>query len=286
MNMKALATDAVREAARMRADHRIGPMEALCPFDLADRLGIVTWLEGISSLEGVYASGSAKPAIVQSALRPPGRRRYTCAHEIGHHVFKHGLCLEELADEPEDGWKPEEFLANRFAAALLMPKLAVTSAFVRRAWSASAPTPEQVFTIAQEFGVGYTTLIGYLERTLRILPRAFADTLRRISLSRIRGSLAGFDVAHDLVVIDDHRGQHPIDIETGDLVLVPATADFEGRCAVMESRGSVRILHAVAQGPGQLDLHNGHAPLSVLVSRRGFVGLARVRHLEEVPDEE
>lgn len=122
-----------------------------------------------------------RPTILVSAERPAGRRRCTCAHEIGHHVFGHGTRLDELADDAARSWSPEEFVAHRFAAGLLMPKLAVESAFTRRGLSVSASRPEDVFVVAQDLGVGYATLVGHLERTLGCLTRAAADTLRRSS---------------------------------------------------------------------------------------------------------
>ena len=280
MSVRQLATQAVRTAARLRADCRVGAADALCPYDLAEQLDLAVRLVPLPSMEGMYAP-FPKPTILVSAERPPGRRRYTCAHEIGHHVFGHGTRLDELTDDTVQTWNPEEFLAHRFAAGLLMPKLAVESAFARRGLSLSDPRPQDVFLVAQNLGVGHTTLVGHLERTLGCLSSARADILRRTSLPRLRSRLAGFAVDHDLVVFDEHWGCRPIDIEVGDIVLVPQSARFEGICAVLENH-PLRHLRAAMPGVGTVAI-NTPPPIAVRVSQRNFSGLARYRNLED-PD--
>lgn len=50
MHRDRLATQAVRAAARLRADLKIGPANSVCPFDIAKRLGVVVRLEALPSL--------------------------------------------------------------------------------------------------------------------------------------------------------------------------------------------------------------------------------------------
>ena len=284
MSIAELARNAVRAAARVRADLGVGPAEGVCPFDLAGGLEVPVRLVALPSLEGMY-SPEPRPTIVVSVERPPGRRRYTCGHELGHHVFGHGTRLDELGDEATTMWSPEEFVAQRFAAALMMPKLAVDSAFAKRGWSVSQPTPERIFIVAQELGVGFTTLVGHLERTLGLISRSAADAFRRVRLPRLRERIAGFDVEHDLLVVDKHWGRRTIDIEVGDVVVLPKNAEFCGTCASIGD-GPIQHLSAVAPGVGSLSTDARRPPVPVRVSRRGFTGLARYRHLEEGADDE
>jgi hypothetical protein len=175
-------------------------------------------------------------------------------------------------------------MAQRFAAGVMMPKLAIEAAFARRGWSVPDRTPETVFVVSQDLGVGFTTLVGHLERTMGRISDAVADTFRRIQLPRLRARIAGFKVDNDVVVVDEHWGRRPIDVEIGDVVLLPKRANFDGTCAVLISEP---VLHLMAEAPGEgsVSLRVGRAPVSVRVSRRGYIGLARYRHLEEVLDE-
>jgi Zn-dependent peptidase ImmA (M78 family) len=50
------------------------------------------------------------------------RRRFTMAHELGHHVLKHKSGVDRNVFE---GTSPEEIAANAFAAELLMPEAEV-----------------------------------------------------------------------------------------------------------------------------------------------------------------
>lgn len=284
MSFLELATRAARAAARLRADMGFGPGDALCPFDVCERLGVAVRLIGAPSLEGMYAP-IPRPTIMIGAERPAGRCRYTCGHELGHHVFAHDFRLDELIEETsEQGWSAEEYIADRFSAGLLMPKLAVESAFARRGWPMS-PRPEEVFVVAHDLGVGYTTLVGHLERTLKWVSSSTADALRRESLPRLRRKVSGFRVAQDLIVADEYWGRRPIDIEIGDVVVVPVGAIFEGKCARWETRPIVH-LEGRMPGKGLVVLSHARPPTEVRVSRRGFTGLARYRHLEDVPDEQ
>ncbi len=230
-------------------------------------------------------SPEPRPTIVVCVERPAGRRRFTCGHELGHHVFRHGARLDEIADGVTHSWSSEEYTAQRFAAALLMPKLVVDSAFARRGWLVTQPTPETIFIVAQELGVGFTTLVGHLEFTLGHITHSAADALRRVRLPQLRDHLVGFHVEHDALIVDQHWGRRTIDAEVGDVLLVPPRADFEGPCSSIED-SPVRHLIATTPGIGQLVVNVGCPPIPVRVSRRGFTGLARYRHLEEVADDE
>jgi hypothetical protein len=288
VNLLELAARAARIAARLRADMGFEAGDALCPYDLCERLGVTVRLIGAPSLEGMYAP-SPHPTIMINAERPPGRRRYTCGHELGHHVFAHDFRLDDLIDLIEgtskQSWSAEEYIADRFSAGLLMPKLAVESAFARRGWAISSPRSEEVYVVAHDLGVGYATLVGHIERTLKCVSSSTADALRKVSLPRIRQKVSGFRVARDLIVADEYWGRRPIDIEVGDIVVLSAEATFEGTCATYKQCPLVHI-EATSAGKGFVRLSSFRPTVEVRVSRQGFTGLARYRHLEDGPDGE
>jgi hypothetical protein len=59
--------------------------------------------------------------------------------------------------------------------------------------------------------------------------------------------VAAFPIEHDLIVVDEHWGRRPVDTEVGDVVLLPADADFEGCCAQLRP---IPRPHVVATAPG------------------------------------
>ena len=128
----------------------------------------------------------------------------------------------------------------------------------------------------------WTNFVSHSERSLRIVSSEIANDLRRKgrSLKYLRESVAGFEVEHDVFVGDPNWGARPMDIETGDIVIVPNDALFVGTCARL-SRDPKVHLKAIAPGEGQLKIRTRREPIRIRVGRRGFNGLARYRHLEE-----
>jgi len=69
----------------------------------------------------------SEPLIMLNANDPPNRRRFTCAHEIGHFV-RRGATMQPYATidfrdgSSATGQDDEEIYANEFAACLLMPQ--------------------------------------------------------------------------------------------------------------------------------------------------------------------
>ena len=282
MNKVALAREAVSAAARLRSEQGYAPNVGLCPFDLAQKLGISARLINVPSMEGMY-SPSPKLTILVNSERPAGRRRYTCGHELGHHIFGHGYRVDELDNSNSSASSPEETLAQIFSGALLMPKLVVQSAFVRRGWQISNVTADQLFVVSQELGVGYTTLISHLEISLRLLPTSKADRFKGIALRQIRSSLAGFVPPYDVFYVDNHWLRGSVDVEVGDVIVGPQITSVEGACSEVVDR-PVRHFSAVKRGSGFLVLDDGRK-IPLRVSERNYVGFAKYRFMEDVEDD-
>jgi Zn-dependent peptidase ImmA (M78 family) len=132
---RSLVMDAADAALRVRQSAGLGMWTPMCVYDVAEKLGIEVRFVDISSMEGMYCK-IATPLILVSSLRPSGRQAFTCAHELGHHIYKHGTRIDELVDRPtaKSRFDPEEFLADCFAGLLLMPKSAVSRAFAICGW--------------------------------------------------------------------------------------------------------------------------------------------------------
>lgn len=283
MNERELAAQAVLAASRFRAQHQIAVDASVCPYDLAiERKVKVSFVEA-PSLEGMY-SPEPRPAIVLNSLRPAGRRRFTCAHELGHYIFGHGFRIDELGEDNSSQSSPEEFLAQRFGSALLMPKIAVDAAFARRGWSPTTAEATQFFVVAQELGVGFTTLVTNVEVNLKLISAAKAEALRKTPLATIRAKIVGRSIDADVFFVDEHWMRPTVDVEVGDLVMLSAQAKFDGLCASSVAPNQPHLV-ATTVGMGTITVGSGRVPLRLRVSQEEFVGLARYRHLEDSNDE-
>lgn len=116
-----------------------------------------------SGLSGLVAKRGASVSILVNEADPPFRKRFTIAHELGHH-FLHLLADGDIVDKSIDLFRdtepPEqplttearqEIQANQFAAALLMP-----AALVRTAYKETA----DLSVLARRFNVSETAM-GY-----------------------------------------------------------------------------------------------------------------------------
>ncbi|WP_296710712.1 ImmA/IrrE family metallo-endopeptidase [Rhodoblastus sp.] len=141
---------------------------------IADDLGIVEIIgQATSSFEGVLVTNNAKStgSIAYNENSRIERRRFTIAHELGHFLLPfHGENAQcAKADmgviKSQEKRQQREAEANRFAAALLMPKK-LFAGDIRRL---GAPEVSHIVTIAERYGVSkesaarrYTELSDHL----------------------------------------------------------------------------------------------------------------------------
>src|SRR5205823_3063845 len=92
-----LAREAIEKSVEIREEFGYDFRSPICVYELCERAGVKVSFVADVSMEGVYAA-FRKPTIVLSALRPLSRRAFTCAHELGHHVFGHGSAIDELRE--------------------------------------------------------------------------------------------------------------------------------------------------------------------------------------------
>ena len=285
MNRKTIVMQAVAKALRMRRSAGYGLDSAVCVYDLAQRLDIEVRFLDIPSMEGMYYK-APKPHIILSSLRPPGRRAFTCAHELGHHSYGDGTRIDELVKEREaPQFDHSEFAADCFAGALLMPKMAVERAFALRKWSISECTPDQVYMVSNYFGVGYTTLIHHLRNALLLLPGPQAEKLLKVPPRRAQALSLGWETSETVWIADEYWTGRPIDVEVGDLIFVLGRPRLEGCCVEhVADRDGGRLICARQPGIGRLEDSSGWSAF-IRISRREFIGRSLFRHQEEVDDE-
>lgn len=269
----------MREASRLRVQHKIRLSDSICPYDLALASGLKVQFLAAPTLEGMY--DKERTAIMLGSARPPGRRRFTCGHEIGHHAFNHGTSLDQLRGPHTDSSDPNEFLADSFAAALLMPKTAIDAAINRRGWARRQFTPQMLWVLAQDLGVGYDTLLTHLNLVIDYLSSAETAKLQKQKPADLRDEFAGFEVKNEVYPVDEFWGARPVDLEVGDVVL--------GTLSIAEGT-SVEMVdsprpHLVAMRPGitMLTLPSGRV-IAARVAKRNYFGRAQFRYEEEVEE--
>ncbi|HSZ13743.1 MAG TPA: ImmA/IrrE family metallo-endopeptidase [Solirubrobacteraceae bacterium] len=122
------------------------------PFVIAQKLGIKAYAAGLDEgISGMLVKRAGEdPEIYVHASDSPNRRRFTCAHELGHYYKRSATgdteweYVEHRDLLTSAGNDAEEIYANKFAASLLMPREEVE----RRCTDGRA-----VPTLAFEFGV-------------------------------------------------------------------------------------------------------------------------------------
>jgi len=272
-------------AARTRAG--VDQTSPTCIYGLCDAHNVTVRFNDIGSMEGMY-DRSPKPRIHLSALRPLARRAFTCAHELGHHVFGHGSTVDELRDDQSNNSarQPNEILADAFASFVLMPTLGLKEAFSKRGLDPNRATAIDMYAIACNFGVGQATLVNHLAYGIGMISQAQRDRLGRITPKMIRTELIGEVVPEPLILADQHWSSQTLDIEQGALLLLPPTVVVDAAMLTPERElASGRLFRAAKCGITRVVNPGTPWATYVRIAKCRYVGLARFRHLEENEDE-
>ena len=228
---RSIARQVMAAALRARLSAGYGLDHAVCVYDLAEKLGVEVRFLDLPSMEGICLSASS-PTIIVSSLRPPGRRAFTCAHELGHHNRSDGVEIDELVEQwDKPRFDPKEFAADCFAGALLMPKMAVSRAFAIRGWSMEECTPEQDFH-------GRRLLRRWVRHAGPPSEKRAPGPCRthgrrqllKVSPRKAQSLLLGWQTPQNVVVVDAHWTGRAVDVEVGDLIFVRGGAQSEGLC--------------------------------------------------------
>lgn len=279
MTRNELARTGVAAALRTRRKARLpidGPIRV---YDVAEEMGFDVRFVDVPTLEGMYV-GPKHPTILISAHRPRGRQAFNCAHEIGHHVLGHGVTIDELEEGGPNGFDPREFSADCFAGAFLMPRAAVRAAFLDLELRTQECEPNDIYTVSCLFGVGYTTLVHHLWRSLRVICDDKAQLLLKARVRDTKNLIMGHNVNADVVPVNRLWNRHSVDIEVGDYIVCEEPTLNEGDLLVSERRGRGGAYKATRPGKGELVGTGWRA--AVRVSRSRYVGMYRYRFLGEI----
>lgn len=282
-----LAIRAVREAERARLFANIPHTAPIDPIETSIKYGCQVRFMSLASLDGMY-SPEPGPVIFLGSERPAGRRAYTCAHELAHHVFKHGMCMDELnAQKISSSEKPpEEYLADLFAGHMLMSKPVICHSLRERGLTASSLLPVQVFGLANYFGVGYGTVVNHLAYSLQMITRPSAEALLKVQPKQIKAQY-GANADSEVVLVDYHWLHRAVDLEVGDTLVLPKNAEVEAamKLQVIGERDNSSIYRAAAVGYTRAFSQEHNWAVNIRISWKNYTGLAQYRFLEDVGEE-
>lgn len=276
----------MQASIRVRTEAGIDLKSPTCVYGLCDALGVTVRFNDIN-MEGMY-DREPKPRIHVSALRPLARRTFTCAHELGHHVFGHGSTIDELRDDQLKTAErpPNEVLADAFAAFAMMPTLGLREAFTRRGLDPNRAAAQEIYAIACNFGVGQSTLVNHLAYGIGIITPVKREALGRITPKMIRTEILGETVQEPLTVADQYWNSPTLDAEVGALLLLPAGVIVDTAILMPErDLAGERLFRAARPGITRVSIPGTSWATYVRVARRQYVGLANYRHLEEIADD-
>jgi hypothetical protein len=271
-----LAIDALSRALKLRKQLEVPLSHSLSAIDAAERLGIEVRFIDLPSMEGIYVAGK-EPQILLSSLRPQGRQMFTCAHEIGHHIYGHGDRFDAVRPKTYMPKNEQEFLADCFAAYFLMPKATIDAGMRARGLTYDGLTPLSVYSLSSWLGTGYQTLVTHLRLGLRLITKAKADELAEAEARAIRGQLSKHAPSKQLHTIDAHWVGRAIDCDVNDLLLVPENCIAENDRL---KRHTESLMRAVAPGIDRLWLNDRQWSAFVRVSPQNYVGRSCFRFEE------
>lgn len=283
---KALVMKGMQASITARMKAGIDLKSPTCIYGLCDAHGVIVRFNDIN-MEGMY-DREPKPRIHVSALRPLARRAFTCAHELGHHVFGHGSTIDELRDDQSQAANrpPNEVLADAFAAFVLMPTLGLREAFQTRGLDPNKASAIEMYAVACNFGVGQSTLVNHLAYGVGMINPVQRGLLGRITPKMIRTELLGQVVPEPLTVADQHWNSPTLDAEEGALLLLP-TGVVVDTAVLMPQRDlpNGRLFRTMKPAITRVVIPGTSWATFVRVAPRQYVGLVRFRHLEDTKDD-
>lgn len=185
---------AERLADRLREGlgNRTGPLHNLAV--TAEQLGLyVASLKVDHHLpDGAYVALEGAGATIVNGAHDSGRRRFTLAHELGHHV---------MADEYSTDWsigqakEEREKHINAFAVHLLMPRQSVAESW--NTYGGQTDPRDAMIHLAIEYRVSWTAACGHLQN-LGLINRATENDIRRRPPGRVDLLERGLFVVEEL----------------------------------------------------------------------------------------
>ncbi|XOV93440.1 MAG: ImmA/IrrE family metallo-endopeptidase [Bacteroidota bacterium] len=271
---------AILEADKLRIQRGYTMFQPVNVFDICMSMDVSVRFIDVS-MEGMYTirEDGTHPTIILSNQRPLPRRYFTCAHELGHHIFKHGNHIDEFSDSEVSSNRKEEILVDTFAAALLMPSIGIQAEFAKRGVKMDDASAEHYYSIASTFGVGYSTLVTNC-RINKLISAAKEKELLRHTPAKLFKAITGLnDKVSHFKIIDGFSSLSVIDLEVSNHIILPASASIEGN-HLEECSRSLKVAVFVAKRPGIVRAVYANTSSFIRIQNMQYIGLVENRHLE------
>ena len=253
----------------------VAPHLAICPYALCEAMGFDLRFVNIPSFEGMYVA--SQNLVLISAERPEGRKHFTCAHEIGHHVLGHGTIIDEILECGSNN--EEELEADFFASTLLMPSSAISRSMIRYGIEANNLTPKDCYILAKYFGVSYQAFITHIYSNLRLVNIRHYQELKKGKLPEIRLELSGLDTKQQVFSIGDWWEEKALEMEIGDYIVPDQLLSVDGPDLMEIEDAQNNILRATTAGITRV--YNDTWSCFVKISRHKYQGFYQYKYEEE-----
>lgn len=282
--MKEIHTKAIRKASEIRLKLGYSLYEPVNVYDICSKLEIDVQFVDIN-MEGLYVNNkdlnNTSPKILISRLRPFPRRVFTCGHELGHHVFGHGLKIDILTEGNESSKykSDDEILVDTFSAHLLMPITFIQSEFIKRKLDFGTATEMDYYIVSSILGVGYQTLIMHCKINRLIDDSKYFELAKHTPAKIFKKYFGNVDEKAYFKIIDFKTTNLPIDLEVSNYLIVPT--EFEVDSQYLEKMKSTEIgTLYIAKKSGISSIYSDTKSCFVRIQPHNYIGFAEYRHLE------
>lgn len=271
---------AILEADKVRIQRGYTMFQPVNVFDICMAMEVCVRFVDVN-MEGMYTirEDGAHPTIILSNQRPLPRRSFTCAHELGHHVFKHGNRIDELSDNEFSSDREEETLVDTFAAALLMPNVSIQAEFVKRKLKMVEANSVHFFSVASALGVGYSTLVTNCRINKLIGSTKEKELLKQTPAKLFKAITGLHDKPSHFKIIDGHSQLPVIDLEVSNYVILPVSAIIEGNHLQECGRNTTEAVFLAKRAGIVRAVYGGNSSF-IRIQNMQYVGLVENRHLE------
>lgn len=280
--MNNLYIQGIKKASEIRLKLGYDLYQPLNIYDVCEKLGVDVQFVDVN-MEGFYISKLDFNRILISNKRPFARRVFTCGHELGHHVFNHGLKLDILNDDTSSNQykDDDEKLVDTFSANLLMPIAGVESEFLKRNINPSTASPLDFYIISSVFGVGYQSLVTHCKIN-RLINEFKSMELSKLTPSKIfENEFGNVGEKSHFKIIDGLSDPMPVDLEISNYLILPEGFIIDDDFLEKKiNTKTVSIFSAKKTGITSISSASGDISYFVRIQPKDYVGFATYRHLE------